>query len=234
MWVVFALIVCAILNQLPLRFRRLGAYGRLYFGLAALAAGAFCLRYLGAEQLMGVERWVVGGTVALLFGYAGLALRVGNAPLADLSPRWAALAQPTRRQLEAALLYPAFAVLALLFIESFDRSVLTVLLMLEVVAVFGTSLLLRRQDMRYVALAGMAATLVRLAVVDLSRSGTVTRAVVFIFVGLLLLGLHALYARFKTRFAGAGELPAEEPAEPTESEESGEAGEFEDSLPSIT
>jgi uncharacterized membrane protein len=103
--------------------------------------------------------------------------------------------------------------LALLFIESFDRSVLTVLLMLEVVAIFSTSLLLRRQDMRYVALAGMAGTLVRLAVVDLSRSGTVTRAIVFIFVGLLLLGLHALYARFKTRFAGAGTPPAEEPGE---------------------
>ncbi|MDJ0364381.1 hypothetical protein QMK33_04400 [Hymenobacter sp. H14-R3] len=227
-WVAFALVICALLIELPLRFRRLGVYGRLYFGLAALSAGAFCLRYLGAEQLMGMERWAVGSTVALLFGYAGLALRLGNAPLAGLSPRWAALARPTRHQLEAALLYPAFAVLALLFIESFDRAVLTVLLMLEVVAIFSTSLLLRRQDMRYVALAGMAATLVRLAVVDLSRSGTVTRAIVFIFVGLLLLGLHALYARFKTRFAGAGAPPAEEP------DELDEQTEFDEPTPAAT
>ncbi|RZK46784.1 MAG: hypothetical protein EOO59_18755, partial [Hymenobacter sp.] len=124
-WVAFALITCALMNQLPLRFRRLGVYGRLYFWLAALVAGAFCLRYIGTEQLMGTERWAVASTVALLFGYAGLALRIGNAPLAGLSPRWALLAQPSRHQLEAGLLYPAFAVLALLFIQSFDRSVLT-------------------------------------------------------------------------------------------------------------
>ncbi|GAB3635263.1 hypothetical protein GCM10027422_08530 [Hymenobacter arcticus] len=227
-WVVFALIICALMPHLPLRFQRLGVYGRLYFGLAALSAGAFCLRYIGAEQLMGVERWVVGGTVALLFGYSSLALRLGNAPLAGLSPRWRLLAQPSRHQLEAALLYPAFGVLALLFIQSFDRSVLTVLLMLEVVAIFSASLLLRRQDMRYVALAGMAATLVRLAVVDLSRSGTVTRAIVFIFVGLLLLGLHALYARFKTRFAVAGEPAAEEP------DELDEQTEFDEPTPAAT
>jgi uncharacterized membrane protein (DUF373 family) len=100
----------------------------------------------------------------------------------------------------------------LLLIQSFDRSVLTVLLMLEVVAVFSTSLLLRRQDLRYVALAGMLGCLVRLVFFDLSRSGTITRAIVFIFMGLLLLGMNALYARFKARFA-----PEEEEA-PTEPE----------------
>jgi hypothetical protein len=208
-WISIGLIISVSLTKIPLRLRRLGAYGRLYFGLAALSAGAYCLRYLGTEQLLGAERWVVAATVALLFGYAGLALRLGNAPLAGLSARWGVLAQPSRRQLEAALLYPAFGALALFFIQSFDRSVLTVLLMLEVVAVFSASLLLRRQDMRYVALAGMAATIGRLIIVDLSRSGTVTRAVVFIFVGLLLLGLHALYARFKTRLAVVGGVEVE-------------------------
>ena len=43
------------------------------------------------------------------------------------------------------------------------------------------------QDLRYLSLAGMLACLVRLVFFDLSRSGTVTRAVVFIFMGLLLL-----------------------------------------------
>jgi hypothetical protein len=220
-WVAFALIITAGLTKMPLRLRRLGVYGRLYFWLAAGSAGAYCLRYVGDAQLLGTERWVVAATVALLFGYAGLALRLGNAPLAGLSARWGVLARPSRRQLEAALLYPAFGALALFFIQSFDRSVLTVLLMLEVVAVFSASLLLRRQDMRYVALAGMAATIGRLLLVDLSRSGTVTRAVVFIFVGLLLLGLHALYARFKTRLVVAGgvEAEAEDLDEPGELEE---------------
>ena len=223
-WVAFGLLITIALPKMPLRLRRLGVYGRLYFWLAAGSAGAYCLRYVGDAQLLGTERWVVAATVGLLFGYAGLALRLGNAPLAGLSERWGVLDRPSRRQLEAALLYPAFGALALFFIQSFDRSVLTVLLMLEVVAVFSASLLLRRQDMRYVALAGMAATVGRLLLVDLSRSGTVTRAVVFIFVGLLLLGLHALYARFKTRLAVAGGVevalePDDDPAGPSEPEE---------------
>jgi hypothetical protein len=48
----------------------------------------------------------------------------------------------------------------------------------------------------------MLGCLVRLVFFDLSRSGTITRAIVFIFMGLLLLGMNALYARFKARFAG--------------------------------
>ncbi len=220
-WVTFALLTCAGAARLPLRFRRLMVYGRLYYWLAAASVSATCLLYLNPSQLLSADWWAVASAVALLFGYVALALQVGNAPLANLSPAWRALAQPTRRPLESALLYPALGALALFFIQSFDRSVLTVLLMLEVVAIFSASLLLRRQDLRYVALAGMLASLVRLVFFDLSRSGTVTRAIVFIFMGLLLLGMNALYARFKSRFvvvAGA-EVELEEPEDDGELEE---------------
>ncbi|MVN76287.1 hypothetical protein GO988_08115 [Hymenobacter sp. HMF4947] len=199
-WIGAALVLSNIAAAVPPRFRRLGLYGRLYYWLAALSASATCLLYVSPTQLLSPEWWALTTAVALLFGYVGLALRVGNEPYADLSPAWNALAQLPQRQLEALLLYPAFVALSLLFIQSFDRSVLTVLLMLEVVAVFSTSLLLRRQDLRYVALAGMVGCLVRLVFFDLSRSGTITRAIVFIFMGLLLLGMNALYARFKARF----------------------------------
>ncbi|RZK18394.1 MAG: DUF2339 domain-containing protein, partial [Hymenobacter sp.] len=192
-----------------LRFRRLGVYGRLYYWLAALTASLDCLWYVSPGAVLQPEWWALVAAVALLFGYVGLALRAGGGVVEGLSPAWDALARPTRRQLEATLLYPAFGALSLLFIQSFDRSVLTVLLMLEVVAVFSTSLLLRRQDLRYVALAGMLGCLVRLVGFDLSQSGTVTRAIVFIFMGLLLLGMNALYARFKSRFAGP-EAPAKD------------------------
>ena len=122
------------------------------------------------------------------------------AAFASLSPAWRILALPARPQLETWLLYPAFGALAVLLIQSFDRSVLTVLLMLQVVAVFSGSLALRRQDLRYAALAGLLACMARLLFFDLRQSGTITRAVVFILMGLLLLGMNALYARFKSRF----------------------------------
>jgi uncharacterized small protein (DUF1192 family) len=205
-WISGALLLSHFGPRLPLRFRRLGVYGRLYYGLAAGAASVASLLYVSPGYILRPEWWALAAAVALLFGYVALALRAGAATIEGLSPAWDALARPARRQLEAALLYPAFLALSLLLIQSFDRSVLTVLLMLEVVAVFSTSLLLRRQDLRYVSLAGMLGCLVRLVFFDLSQSGTITRAIVFIFMGLLLLGMNALYARFKDRFG--------EPAQP--------------------
>lgn len=205
-WISGALLLSYFGPRLPQRFRRLGVYGRLYYGLAAGAACVASLRYVSPDYLLRPEWWALAAAVALLFGYVALALREDAATIEGLSPAWDIMARPSRRRLEAALLYPAFLALSLLLIQSFDRSVLTVLLMLEVVAVFSTSLLLRRQDLRYVSLAGMLGCLVRLVFFDLSQSGTITRAIVFIFMGLLLLGMNALYARFKARFG--------EPAQP--------------------
>ncbi|WP_460502299.1 hypothetical protein, partial [Hymenobacter agri] len=186
--------------KIPLRFRRLAAYGHLYYWLAAGTASLVCLRYLSPEQLLRPDWWATATAVALLFGYVAVALRANQLAHTGLSPAWNWLGRPPRRVLEAWLLYPAFLALTLLLVQSFDRSLLTVLLMVEVVAVFSTSLLLRRQDLRYLALAGMLGSLLRLVFFDLSRSGTITRAFVFIFMGLLLLGMNALYARFKARF----------------------------------
>ncbi len=116
-------------------------------------------------------------------------------------------------QLVPALLYPAFAALTVLLVQSFDRSILTVLLTLEVFAVFGASLLLRRKDLRYAALGGAVGCIIRLLFFDLSQSNTITRAIVFIFVGLLFLGMSALFARYKDRFQ-----PAAEPTEPSQAD----------------
>jgi hypothetical protein len=215
-WVLVALLLGGAAPRLALRFRRLGLYGRLYYWLAAGTASVSCLLTFTPSQLLSADWWALTAAVVLLFGYVALALRQGNALFARLSPAWSILALPARHQLETWLLYPAFMALAVLLIQSFDRSVLTVLLMLQVVAVFSGSLALRRQDLRYVALAGMLGCMGRLLFFDLRQSGTVTRAVVFIFMGLLLLGMNALYARFKSRFEPTEEnrLDLDQPNQP--------------------
>jgi hypothetical protein len=215
-WVAVALLLGGAALRLASRFRRVGLYGRLYYWLAAGTASVSCLLYITPAQLLSADWWALMGAVLLLFGYVALALRQGNALFAGLSPAWSILALPGRHQLETWLLYPAFGALAVFLIQSFDRSLLTVLLMLQVVAVFGGSLALRRQDLRYVALAGMLGCMARLLFFDLRQNGTVTRAVVFILMGLLLLGMNALYARFKTRFEPAEEnrLDLDQPSPP--------------------
>lgn len=212
LWATGALMLTLVASRIPARLRRLAAYGRLYYWLAAGTASLASLRYITPEQLLSFDWWGISAAVALLFTYIALALQAVNPP-AGLSPAWERLIHPPRRVLEAWLLYPAFLALTLLLVQSFDHSVLTVLLMLEVVAVFSTSLLLRRQDLRYLALAGMLGALLRLVFFDLSRSGTITRAFVFIFMGLLLLGMNALYARFKARFAPNESLENDEAPE---------------------
>ena len=210
-WVSAALALGYGATQIPARLWRLGVYGRLYYWRAAGTASVASLLCLEPSRILSPEWWEITSAVGLPFGYGWQALAGPELPVAGLSAAWAALARPRRRALEAGMLHPALLALSLLLIQSFDRSVLTVLLMLEVVAIFSTSLLLRRQDLRYLSLAGMLACLVRLVFFDLSRSGTITRAVVFIFMGLLLLGMNALYARFKVRFASdeLEPLPAE-------------------------
>ncbi|HEX8658917.1 MAG TPA: hypothetical protein VF690_15335 [Hymenobacter sp.] len=208
LWVVLALALLLGARRLPERLRRLSAYSLLFFWSAAVSSIYASLMYLAPGQLL-TANWVAAASAAaLLFGFAALALlqATGAAPavtwpalVAGLAP----LAQLQQRpqELVGLLLYPAFAALTVLLVQSFDRSILTVLLMLEVVGVFVSSLLLRRQDLRYAALAGILVCLVRLVFFDLRQSSTIARAVVFILMGLLLLGMNALYARFRERFS---------------------------------
>ncbi|RTQ50722.1 hypothetical protein EJV47_08810 [Hymenobacter gummosus] len=213
-----ALLLAAAGPLLPARLRRVQLYALPLFWLSTLLIGYVSLRYLRPGQWLGADWLATAGATGLLFGFAALALR---RPPATEGLQWppglgglAALGRLPFHPLVSALLYPAFVALALLLVQSFDRSVLTVLLMLEVMAVFGGSLLLRRRDFRYVALAGIGVCMVRLVFFDLKQRGTLTQAVVFIFMGLLLLAMNALYARFKSRFAPPAEPePEDEPEE---------------------
>jgi uncharacterized membrane protein (DUF373 family) len=212
-----ALLAEALGSRLPPALARLRAYGRLLYALAAVGAALVSLSRLSPGLLLTPDWWAAALTVAALFAYAALALRDGpstSAPqavfwppgLAELGP----LLLPPFSALVGLLLYPAFGALALLLGRSFDKSLLTVLLMLEVFGVFIASLALRRADLRYAALLGMAACLVRLVFFDLSQQQTLTRAIVFIFMGLLLLGMNALYARFRSRATDAPLSPTAE------------------------
>jgi hypothetical protein len=96
--------------------------------------------------------------------------------------------------------YPLFAGIALFFYWRFDRSLLTLLWAAEAFVIFVLSAWLRESQFRYVALAGLAACLARLVLIDMAESNLAVRGVVFIGVGLLMLGMNAIYNRFHARF----------------------------------
>ena len=96
--------------------------------------------------------------------------------------------------------YPLFGSVALFLYWRFDRSLLTLLWATEAFVVFGLSAWLRENQFRYVALAGLAACLVRLVFIDMAEANLALRGLVFIGVGSLMLGMNAIYNRYRGRF----------------------------------
>ncbi|GAB2790368.1 hypothetical protein HNQ93_003329 [Hymenobacter luteus] len=217
LWLLLAFALTLGGRYLPLRLRRVRVYGLLFFGAAVLSSSYVALAYLAPGQLLSLAGLTTMATTLALFAYAAVALQHFPSAAAATWPRllapMAALGRLPTQALIPLLLYPAFGVLTLLLLQTFDRSILTVLLMLEVVAAFVSSLLLRRQDLRYASLAGTVLCFGRLLLIDLRQHGTITRAIVFILMGVLLLGMNALYARFKSRFAAPASTGPPDPDE---------------------
>lgn len=98
------------------------------------------------------------------------------------------------------VLYPLiFSVAVFLFFE-FDKAILTLLWVVECLAIFVLSLVLRANQFRYMALAGLAICVVRLLFFDMSQASILTKALVFVGVGIIMLGINALYSKYKDRF----------------------------------
>lgn len=95
---------------------------------------------------------------------------------------------------------PAFAAAALFLFWSFDHAILTLLWVGLVFLAFVLSVLLREGHFRIMALIALAACLGRLILYDLSQTSLLMRAVVFVGVGILMLGMNSIYNRFKDRF----------------------------------
>jgi hypothetical protein len=96
--------------------------------------------------------------------------------------------------------YPLFISIALFLIWSFDRSILTLLISLEFFLIFVISIILRENHFRYLSLFGLVVCVIRLVVYDLASSNIFIKAIVCIGVGALLLGMNALYGRFRGRY----------------------------------
>ncbi|MBC7451198.1 MAG: DUF2339 domain-containing protein, partial [Cytophagales bacterium] len=71
---------------------------------------------------------------------------------------------------------------------------------LECAIVFIISILLKEQHFRYIALGSLAICIIRLVFYDMVQASTLNRALVFLGVGLIMLGMNSLYNKFKTRF----------------------------------
>jgi hypothetical protein len=139
----------------------------------------------------------------------GLFLRVRALGEAEAAPApvglgWvAALGAGARRRPGPWLLYPWFLALALFLAWTFSHGVLTLLWMMECFGVFVAAIALRDEALRRMAMVAIVVVLGRLLLYDLAGSDVLVKAMVFLGSGGLLIGINALYHRFRERFGEA-------------------------------
>jgi len=98
------------------------------------------------------------------------------------------------------IFYPLIICTAIFLFWSFDKSILTLLWVLECFMLFILSVILKEKNFRYVALAALVLCIVRLIFYDLAQTSTLTRALVFFGVGIILLVMNSIYNKYKDRF----------------------------------
>ena len=130
--------------------------------------------------ILASHRWLRDGDLRDPGGVPLLAW-IGNR-VADQPRRW--------------LYYPEFAAVALYLALHYDRTLLTLLWALEAFVIYGLSAVLRDGQFRSLALAAMGACLVRLVSIDLAQADLGLRGLVFIGVGVLMLGMNTIYTRY--------------------------------------
>ena len=113
--------------------------------------------------------------------------------LGSLSQRLGGVNRP------ATICYPFFIGLALFLFWRFEQVLLTFLWSAETFAIFVLSIVLRQNHFRFVALAGLAVCVLRLIVYDLREADLFIRGLVFIGVGVVMLGMNAVYNKFGAR-----------------------------------
>lgn len=110
------------------------------------------------------------------------------------------LAAAVDRATEPMLYYPLFLAVAVVLVNHFDHSLLTLLWATEAFGIYVPSVILRDGQFRAVALIGLGTCLWRLVAVDMVQADLTTRGVVFVGVGLLMLAMNAIASRFRSRF----------------------------------
>ncbi|MBB6480001.1 hypothetical protein [Spirochaeta isovalerica] len=97
------------------------------------------------------------------------------------------------------LFYPFFAAVALYIFFRFNRNIITLMFVLESLLIFLLSLKLRENTFRFISMAGIAGSLIRLVFFDLTNSATVLRALVFIGMGVVMVIMNALYSHVRAK-----------------------------------
>ncbi|MCB1179478.1 MAG: DUF2339 domain-containing protein, partial [Leptospiraceae bacterium] len=98
------------------------------------------------------------------------------------------------------LFYPYFFGILFFLFWSFDNAILTLLWTILGFGIFILSIVLKKNHFRYSSFLLIISCIIRLIFHDMSSSETIIKAIVFLGVGAILVGMNMIYNRYKDRF----------------------------------
>jgi hypothetical protein len=203
-WVVMSFIFAVLGNSKYEKLSRLLFYSLIMYWVAAFQTAFITSTYVVPSNYIYAQPWVYG-TVSLLFQFAFLLYFYLKCSFEKIDlPKsllfFSELIDKVQKRRNIYVFYPLIICTAIFLFWTFDKSLLTLLWVLECLMIFIISIVLKKQHFRYVALGALAICIVRLIFFDLSQSSTLTRAIVFLSVGIIMLLMNSLYNKFKNRF----------------------------------
>lgn len=204
LWTVAAFVSLAAGLQFP-KFNRLQFYSLLFFFASIFHLVFVSSNYITPSLAWQEQAWW-GGLIAigLQFGFIGYFYPhrqlegIVFPPFLMGSMR--ALMRGMRRYMVQILVYPVFIGVGIFLFWSFDKAILTFLWVVECLALFVLSIVLRDKYFRYVALGGVLICVGRLLFYDLAQTNWLTRALVFVGTGVVMLLMNSIYNKYKGRF----------------------------------
>ncbi len=150
-----------------------------------------------------LQLWIIGlGIIGIQFFYLLWITHKNSlqnmslpAPVAFLEP-W--LMKLSHRR-NSWIFYPFFITVAFFLFWRFDKSFLTLCWTIEVFGIFLLGILLKENNFRTISLGVLVICAVRLIFYDLAQSETLTRGIVFLSFGGILLLMHAIHNFCKNR-----------------------------------
>jgi hypothetical protein len=203
-WVAMSFIFAILGNSMHEKLSRLVFYSLIMYWVAAFQTAFLTSSYVVPTNDVYSQPWVYG-TISLLFQfvfllYFYLKCSFEKIVLPKSLMFFTEIIAKVQKRINIYVFYPLIICTAIFFFWTFDKSVLTLLWTIECLAIFTISIVLKKQHFRYVSLGALAICIVRLIFFDLAQASTLTRAIVFLSVGIIMLVMNSLYNKFKNRF----------------------------------
>lgn len=203
-WIMLAFFALYLGHNNWLNAQRLKLYAYVFYLISIFQVTFVSSHYVSPSLKLFDQTWVrsmvsIVGQAGFL-GYALKALSFKNTEPLKIFQWVPAFGELIESRKNLFLFYPMFICLALFLYWSFDNSVLTLLWLTEAFGVFVLSILLTSNHFRLVSIASVGVCLLRIVFFDLTGTSTITRAIVFIGAGVILILMNSIYNKYKDRF----------------------------------